>query len=231
MNNLQNESVSIDGHTIHFKTVSGQAIGIQKYVVGDKYYSKPFIEFYLQKNNGRQGFVKVQPLFKELLIKNGEHISGIWLSSEGKRSNWVRLISHDTKCSHPLYEPYREILERFKVVEFIPDRKIFHLEMERAGRSGSLAALFVIFIVLIVTLLPFSISTDYAFFVITISGLLFILLFIILLIIDIVTKTIRLRNFKSCNKAQEEKVASIQKVLDKKLTEINKQVLTESSFS
>ena len=150
MSSPLNEPLIVDDHAIQFHVMSGPVKGVQKYVstktVGFFPYSfthgKTVIEFTLQQKGRtnaitRNPWIRVHPLDDRLQVLEGQYISGIWISVGNQKSEWLRLVCHDTHCSHWLYTYRRELFDRFNLIKPISTRKVEKLSSAMVAFTGA----------------------------------------------------------------------------------------------
>jgi hypothetical protein len=106
------ESITINRRAIHWDTLSGTAIGVQKYTkthVSGGYKDEAvsssietIIEFSIQQDNGNETEIVLRQ--EKIRVRDGQHVSIIWGYTSSRRDNII-FINHDNDRLYWLCTP------------------------------------------------------------------------------------------------------------------------------
>ena len=104
MNSQLFAPVNVNKQTIHWRVISGIAVGVQKYTKthvsggGDSsvsYRIETITELSIQQDNGDEIDMTVR--VEELQVRDGQRVSGIFGYTQNKDSNWLIFVNRDRK--------------------------------------------------------------------------------------------------------------------------------------
>ena len=179
MSNQLFKPVTVNGKTIHWKCISGRAVGVQKYTTthvsggGNSPVSswiETIIELSIEQSNGRETQFTlcgddIRPIrelssqFESIQVREGQRVSAIrgYIGTKivGKNSCWLIFVNHDYKTLYWLCTPQRffqslGMFPRFSVLIFLLIESVATLVFIRFSRDSDVSLFLMIALLIVI---------------------------------------------------------------------------------